>query len=129
MYKLTYFYGIEMPIRIVLDNARYQKCNAVKDALAELKLKYNIELVYLPSYSPNLNLIERLWRFVKTEIRSHFITDFSSFCAKIDEVIESTTGTAKAQIDSLIHEEVQLYNSLKPVDAHSFVMPPKKKVS
>lgn len=129
MYKLTDFYGTEMPIRIFLDNARYQKCNAVKDALAELKLKYNIELVYLPSYSPNLNLIERLWRFVKTEIRSNFITDFSSFCAKIDEVIESTTGTAKAQIDSLIHEEVQLYNSLKPVDAHSFVMPPKKKVS
>jgi hypothetical protein len=48
-------------ITLVLDNARYQKCKLV-GALAE---SLQIELLYLPSYSPNLNLTERLWKFVK----------------------------------------------------------------
>jgi transposase len=43
-----------IPITLVLDNARYQKCKIVE----ELALSLSIELLYLPSYSPNLNLIE-----------------------------------------------------------------------
>lgn len=53
----------KIPIPIVLDNARYQKCEAVLRHAAAL----GIELLYLPSYSPQLNLIERLWRFVRKE--------------------------------------------------------------
>nr|CAO88801.1 unnamed protein product [Microcystis aeruginosa PCC 7806] len=53
--------GLMIPITLVLDNARYQKCKIVE----ELALSLSIELLYLPSYSPNLNLIERLWKFVK----------------------------------------------------------------
>ena len=45
-----------LPIVIVLDNARYQHCNLVKELAKEL----GITLEFLPSYSPNLNLIERL---------------------------------------------------------------------
>ena len=52
---------LNIPITLILDNARYQKCQLV----AELAKQLNIELLYLPSYSPNLNLIERLWKFVK----------------------------------------------------------------
>jgi transposase len=48
---------------LVLGNARYQKCALVQTLAAAL----GIELLYLPSYSPNLNLIERLWKFVKKE--------------------------------------------------------------
>jgi len=55
--------GLTVPITIVLDNARYQKCALVQDLAMTLK----IELLYLPSYSPNLNLIERLWKFVKNQ--------------------------------------------------------------
>jgi hypothetical protein len=51
------------PITLVLDNARYQKCQLVW-AVAET---LQIELLYLPAYSPNLNLIERLWKFVKKQ--------------------------------------------------------------
>ena len=51
----------ERPIVLILDNARYQKCALVWLLASEL----NIELLYLPPYSPNLNLIERLWKFVK----------------------------------------------------------------
>lgn len=49
------------PITLVLDNARYQKCYGVQTLAEALQ----IELLYLPPYSPNLNLIERLWKFVK----------------------------------------------------------------
>jgi transposase len=48
-------------ITIVLDNARYQRCKLVMEKATEL----GIELLFLPPYSPNLNLIERLWKFVK----------------------------------------------------------------
>ena len=53
--------AVGLPITLVLDNARYQKCAVVQALAASL----GIELLYLPSYSPNLNLIERLWRFVR----------------------------------------------------------------
>jgi len=52
------------PIKIVLDNARYQHCKFVEEAAKELE----IELLFLPSYSPNLNIIERLWKFTKKKI-------------------------------------------------------------
>src|SRR5438132_3723426 len=55
--------GVGRPITVVLDNARYQKCAVVQGLAASL----GITLLYLPSYSPNLNLIERVWRFVNTE--------------------------------------------------------------
>ena len=52
--------GLTGPITLVLDNARYQR-NAVVMACAEA---LGITLLFLPSYSPNLNLIERLWKFI-----------------------------------------------------------------
>jgi transposase len=53
--------GLRGPITLVLDDARYQR-KAVVQALAE---QLGITLLYLPSYSPNLNLIERKWKFIK----------------------------------------------------------------
>ena len=54
--KISRKYG-ELPISIVLDNARYQKCKLVQ----QTSKLFDIELLYLPPYSPNLNLIERMW--------------------------------------------------------------------
>ncbi|MDX2304953.1 MAG: IS630 family transposase [Microscillaceae bacterium] len=51
-------------IYIVLDNARYQHCNLVKDFAKTL----DIHLVFLPPYSPNLNIIERLWKWLKKNV-------------------------------------------------------------
>jgi transposase len=61
--QLKEHYG-DLPIKIVLDNARYQHCKFVEDAANKL----NITLLFLPSYSPNLNIIERLWKFTKKTI-------------------------------------------------------------
>lgn len=48
-------------VYLIMDNAKYQKCQLVRKA-AE---RYHINLVFLPPYSPNLNLIERYWKFMK----------------------------------------------------------------
>lgn len=53
-----------LPLKIVLDNARYQHCKLVEETAKQL----NITLLFLPSYSPNLNIIERLWKFAKKTI-------------------------------------------------------------
>jgi Transposase and inactivated derivatives len=53
-----------IPITVVLDNARYQRCALVQTVAQSLA----IEMLYLPPYSPNLNLIERFWRFVKKTV-------------------------------------------------------------
>lgn len=54
----------DSPVSIVLDNARYQHCRAVKDKAAEL----GISLIFLPPYSPNLNIIERLWKYTRRHV-------------------------------------------------------------
>jgi len=54
-------------IYCILDNARYYRARIVKEYLKTSK----IELVFLPSYSPNLNLIERLWKFYRKKILYH----------------------------------------------------------
>lgn len=54
-------YSDNTPIHLFLDNARYQKYYTVQDYAKEK----NIVLEYLPAYSPNLNLIERFWKFTK----------------------------------------------------------------
>lgn len=53
-----------LPIYLVLDNARYQHCDFIKNLANTL----NIHLVFLPPYSPNLNLIERVWRYIKKDV-------------------------------------------------------------
>ena len=93
---------------LILDNARYQKCKAVMELAEELK----IELHYIPPYSPNLNLIERLWKFVKAELRSKYYDDFGAFRQKIDSIIASTSKENKGRISQLIGQKVQLFDGL-----------------
>ena len=76
--------GLTGPITLVLDNARYQHNAAVK-ALAE---GLGITLLFLPSYSPNLNLIERLWKFTKRRaLHGRYHPTFREFQAAIQETL------------------------------------------
>lgn len=108
-------------IHIVLDNARYQKCKAV----TELAKKLNIVLEYIPPYSPNLNLIERLWKFVKSELRKKHYTDFADFKKKIDKIISDTETKHYDKVCSLIGEKVQLFDEMKKIDSHTLAVVPK----
>ena len=61
---------------IVLDNARYNHAKIVR-AFAEVN---NIELFFLPPYTPNLNLIERIWRFTKKKlVHNTYYDEFNDF--------------------------------------------------
>ena len=84
LYKLRLAHPDE-PIHVVLDNARYQHTSFVR-AVAKV---YDIRLVYLPPYSPNLNLIERVWKFVKKKaLANRHFEDFRGFQAAIDNVLD-----------------------------------------
>jgi transposase len=91
--------GLSIPITLVLDNARYQKCQLVQDLAQSL----GIELLYLPSYSPNLNLIERLWKFVKQKcLYSKYYEDFTLFQNAISSCIENAHISHKKELQSLL---------------------------
>lgn len=57
-------YPLSSKIILILDNARYHYSKEVKVYLENARIK----LAFLPSYSPNLNLIERLWKFFKKKV-------------------------------------------------------------
>jgi len=82
------------PVHLVLDNTRYQKCAAVQKLAGEP----GIVLEYIPPCSQNLNLIERIWKFTKSELRSKYYGDFESFREKIDSVICSTSESNKTKM-------------------------------
>ncbi len=101
----------DQAVYIVLDNARYQKCDAVRNRAEEL----GITLQYIPPYSPNLNLIERLWKFVKGELRSKYYDNFNDFQNSIDAIIDSTTKENLSKIKTLIGDKVHLFDGMIPV--------------
>ena len=92
------------PITVVLDNASYQKTAAV-EATAE---RLDIDLLYLPPYSPNLNLIERVWKLVKKlALSARVLPDFESFCASITETVNSLETQHRQQLESLMTPNFQ----------------------
>ena len=101
-----------VPITLFLDNARYQKCALVQDLAANL----HIELCFLPAYSPNLNLIERLWKFVKKQtLYSKYYADFAAFKAAITQCLNETHTTHKAALDSLLTLHFQTFEKAQLV--------------
>ena len=99
--------GLGKPVTLVMDNARYQKC-ALMQGLAK---KLKIELLFLPGYSPNLNLIERLWKFVKREcLGCRVLPDYEAFTAAIDGCLNSLHTKHKEQMDTLLNLEFQLFD-------------------
>ncbi len=63
-------------IYIVLDNAGYYKGEKIKEFLLTSK----IQIIFLPPYAPNLNLIERLWKFFKKQVLyNRYYPSFAEF--------------------------------------------------
>ena len=91
--------GLTGPITLVLDNARYQR-NAAVQALAE---QLGIALLFLPSYSPNLNLIERLWKFIKRRaLYGPYHPTFAEFRAAIQETLDGLPTTHAEPLKTLM---------------------------
>jgi transposase len=101
--------SVGLPITLVLDNARYQKCALVQALAASL----GIELLYLPSYSPNLNLIERLWRFVRKEaLNSTYYEAFEQFTTAIDQCLDGLHTVHKGEMETLLAHKFQMFGDV-----------------
>ena len=107
--QIAQHYG-PVPITIVLDNVRYQKC-----ALVQAYADYlGIELLFLPTYSPHLNLIERLWRFVKKEcLYAKYYQNFADFKQAIETCIETAGTEHRDQLETLLSWNFQSFEKVQ----------------
>jgi len=94
-----------LTITLFLDNARYQKCKLVWEKAQEL----GIELLYLPAYSPNLNLIERLWKWIKKKcLNSKYYENFESFKEAISNTIMNSHTVYAEELKTLLTLKFQI---------------------
>lgn len=105
----------DKPIAIVLDNARYQHCFLVTTFAKSL----GIHLLFLPPYSPNLNIIERLWKFTKKEILyAKYYDKPKLFHQAILNFFEQINQNCKQQLSSLLTLKFQFFD-----DENSLIYP------
>jgi transposase len=72
-----------------------------------------IELLFLPSYSPNLNLIERLWKFIKRRsLYGRYHPTFNDFRATIAETIDNLPTKHAADLASLMTLNFQRFENV-----------------
>lgn len=84
--KIQQKYAYKNAIYAIADNAKYYRSKLVKKFLENSKIK----LIFLPSYSPNLNLIERLWKYLRKEvINTTYYPKFEQFKIAIQEFFEN----------------------------------------
>lgn len=106
--------GLPTPVTLVLDNARYQRCALVQDLARSL----GIELLFLPSYSPNLNLIERLWKFVKkTVLNSRHQGSYAEFRGNIVRCLDDLPTHHRDAINTLMTLKFQTFEEVSMLAA------------
>lgn len=78
-----------IPTVLVIDNASIHTSNAFKEKIPQWKEK-GLEIFYLPTYSPHLNLIEHLWRFMKYEwVDFSIYNSWEKLLEYVDDVVKS----------------------------------------
>lgn len=96
------------PTTLVLDDARYQRCEAVEREAKRL----GVELLFLPSHSPNPNLIERLWKFTKKKaLRGKHYPDFAAFTGAIDDCLNRILTDHREALASLVTLKFQTFDN------------------
>lgn len=95
-------------IRVIADGA---PCNRGPDVRAFLAENPRLILIKLPAYSPNLNLVERLWLlFKKSVVYNTFHPTFVDFKAAIDTVLEALPGMRDV-LASLLTPKFRLFQT------------------
>lgn len=98
-----------IPITLVLDNARYQRNSWVMQVAEEC----GIELLFLPSYSPNLNLIERYWRLIRKEaLYGRYYANFAAFRAGIEEAMRKLRNENEDKVISMMTLKFQTFENV-----------------
>ena len=71
-------------------------------------MELGITMQFLPSYSPNLNLIERLWKFVKkTCLSNQYYETFDGFKAGINDCLDRVETDDKSELATLMQPNFQ----------------------
>ena len=89
---------------LYLDNAKYYSKPVVKEWLARHR---QFHLVFLPAYSPNLNLIERLWKFLRKTALNRWHKTFEAMQEAVGEVLDHL-DRYHSELDSLMSEEFHI---------------------
>lgn len=109
--ELRKSYPLAHKLHIILDGAGYHRSDLVKDAAFVL----NIELHYLPPYSPNLNPIARLWKVMNEKSRNNvYFKRKRDFKAAIDQFFAVTLPEIAGSLTSRINDNFQV---LKPASS------------
>ena len=91
-------------IYAICDNARYYRSHMVQDYVRDSK----ISLIFLPSYSPNLNIIERLWRFLNKHLRyNKYHETFATFQRACFDILDNLDHY-RDELDSLLTERFEI---------------------
>ena len=96
-------YNDNKEIIIILDNAAYNRAYVVQDVAIEL----NIKLKFLPPYSPNLNLIERVWKFLKSKLKNKYIEKYTDFKLWINNFCKYFENY-NSEISKIISNNIQI---------------------
>jgi len=84
--QIEQIYYLATTIYVFADNAKYYKNHLIQEYLKNSRIK----LIFLPTYSPNLNLIERLWKFMRKKvINTIYYPDVTSFKAAIKDFFDN----------------------------------------
>jgi len=97
-------------ILLFLDNAPMNKSRKLKEFVEEQKGR--VEVYYLPVYSPNLNLIERLWRMSKKKLLSNrYYSSFARFRSVIEDFFDRRIHRMKKDLTKLMKPSFMLFDS------------------
>jgi transposase len=102
--RLKIAYPDAPKIHIILDQSGYHRSQLVRDAA----LDKNIELHYLPPYSPNLNSIERLWKVMNEEIRHNVFFFRDAINGFFDDTLPKIAQSLRGRINDS-------FQTIKPV--------------
>ena len=98
--------NLEEKIFFICDNASYYTAKSVAETAKDL----NIQLVFLPSYSPNLNLIERLWKFMRKKVLCRYYETSKEFKITIKKFFHYIRKY-KSDLKTLMRPNFQILDS------------------
>lgn len=107
--QIEKYYSEKKVVYAILDNARYYKNKIVSEYLKHSK----IEVIFLPPYSPNLNLIERLWKFMRKKvINTKYYEVFDEFKVAIKNFFNNI-HIYKKELKQFIGEKFHMFKLLE----------------
>lgn len=93
-------------IYLIADNARYNYAKTVREYIEQNE---RIEMLYLPPYSPNLNIIERLWKlFKKVVLYNKYYEKYEQFVAATRNFFDQVTVLYRAEMETLLTDKFQV---------------------